>query len=150
MAKVVATYPRDIHPHAIMPYLQAKYNLPPIYYVDTWPFGYSICAIVDPDVAMQATVQTSLPKHEALVDAIGPLTGYHSLVSIEGKEHRRWRNIFNPGFSNAHLMTLVDGIVADGLLFMDILGKHAATGDIFLLEEAATRLTVDIIVRVVL
>lgn len=99
---------------------------------------------------MQVTVQTSLPKHEALVDAIGPLTGYHSLVSIEGKEHRHWRNIFNPGFSHAHLMTLVGGIVDDGLVFMDILDKHTEDGDIFLLEEAATRLTVDIIVRVVL
>ena len=149
MAKVTAAHPLDIHPHAIMHYLQKLYNLPPIYYLDTWPFGYPLCVIVDPEVANQATIQTSLPKHEALNDAIAPLTGYHSLVSIEGKEHKRWRNIFNPGFSHAHLMTLADGIVDDGLLFTDILDKHAETGDIFLLEEAATRLTVDIIGRVV-
>ena len=71
-------------------------------------------------------------------------------MSMDGAEHKRWRAIFNPGFSSAHLMTLVDGIVDDSMLFMKILGRHAEEQDIFSLEEAATRATVDIIGRVVL
>ena len=47
-------------------------------------------------------------------------------------------------------MTLVDGIVDDSLVFMDVLSKHADTGEIFSMEEAATRVTVDVIGRVVL
>ena len=99
---------------------------------------------------MQVTVQNSLPKHPAIATEVGPLTGYNSLVIINGKEHKKWRNVFNPGFSHSHLMTLVDGVVDDSLLFMGILGKYADARYIFSMEEAATRLTVDIIGRVVL
>lgn len=118
--------------------------------MDTWPFGDPICAIVDPDVAYQVTVQNSLPKHSAINQAIWPLAGTRNLVSMDGLEHKRWRAIFNPGFSNGHLMTLVDGIVDDSLTFMDVLSEHAKKKDVFLLEEVATRVTVDIIGRVVL
>ena len=71
-------------------------------------------------------------------------------MAMDGVEHKRCRAIFNPGFSSAHLMTLVDGIVDDSMLFMEILGRHAKGQDIFSLEEAATKATVDIIGRVVL
>ena len=99
--------------------------------MDTWPFGYSICVVVDPEVAYQVTVQRCLPKHEAASDVIWPLAGTKNLVSMDGPEHKRWRAIFNPGFSSAHLMTLVDGIVDDSLTFMDVLAEHAEAKDIF-------------------
>ena len=69
---------------------------------------------------------------------------------MDGAEHKRWRAIFNPGFSSAHLMTLVDGIVDDSMLFVENLGKHAEEQDIFFLQEAATNVTIDIIGRVAL
>ena len=151
MAKIISEFPPRIHPHTVTSYLRKKYNLPAIFYLDTWPFGAeSICVVLDPDVASQVTVQPCLPKHKALEDIVLPLTGRDSLLTIEGKRHKEWRNVFNPGFSNAHLMTLVDGIVEDSLVFIDILGKHADTGDTLLLEEAATKFTVDVIGRVVL
>ena len=133
-----------------MHYLRTTYNLPPIFYIDTWPFLEPICVIVDPDVAYQVTVQNSLPKHKSVTKAIWPLVGEKNLGSMDGAEHKMWRAIFNPGFSSAHLMTLVDGIVDDSMLFMEILGRHAEEQDIFSLEEAATKATVDIIGRVVL
>ena len=146
----MASLPPDCHPHLLPHYLRIKYDLPPIFYVDPWPFGWPICSISDPEVANQVTVQHSLPKHEAIADAIWPLTGMNNLVSMNGPDHKRWRAIFNPGFSNAHLMNLVDGIVDDTVLFTEILARHADAGDIFSLEEAATKVTVDIIGRVVL
>ncbi|KAL8963213.1 MAG: hypothetical protein Q9183_005040, partial [Haloplaca sp. 2 TL-2023] len=72
------------------------------------------------------------------------------MVSLEGKEWKTWRSIFNPGFASGHLMSLVSGMVADTLLFINTLADHAANGTIFKLEDAATRLTVDIIGKVVL
>lgn len=95
-------------------------------------------------------MQHSLPKHEAIAVAIWPLAGMNNLVSMNGPDHKRWRAIFNPGFSNAHLMSLMDGIVDDTVLFTEILAKHADAEDIFSLEDAATKVTVDIIGRVVL
>lgn len=150
IGKLVASLPNNCHPHTLSHYLRAKYDLPAIFYMETWPFGWPICAIIDPDVAYQVTVQNSLPKHEAINAAIWPLAGTKTLVSMNGLEHKRWRAIFNPGFSNAHLMTLVDGIVDDSVMFAEILGKHADASEVFCLEEAATKATVDIIGRVVL
>ena len=150
MAKMATEYPPGIHPHTFMPQIQKENNLPPVFYLDSWPFGYKICAIVDPDAAAQVTVQHSLPKHQLALEVISPLIGHDSLVTLEGKQHKKWRTIFNPGFSTSHLMTLVDGIVDDSLVFMNILGAHADAEETFLLEEAATRVTVDIIGRVVL
>lgn len=131
-------------------YLRVKYNLAPVFYLDTWPFGYAICSISDPDVAYQVTVQISLPKHRATTERLWPLIGMKNLATMDGAEHKRWRAIFNPGFSNAHLMSLVEGIVDDAVLFTEILAKHAETKDVFSLENAATNVTVDIIGRVIL
>ena len=150
MGKLISTLPPDIHPHVLIHYLKEKYNLPDIFYIDTWPFGDQICAITNPEVAYQVTVQHSLPKHPSIDGAIAPITGHNSLVTINGSEHKRWRGVFNPGFSTSHLMTLVAGIVDDCIVFKDTLAKHAEAQDIFALEEAATRVTVDVIGRVVL
>lgn len=150
ISKLVSTLPANCHPHVLTYYIRKKYDLPPIFYMEMWPFSYSICAVLDPDVAYQITVQRSLPKHQASSNVIWPLAGTKNLVVMDGPEHKRWRAIFNPGFSSAHLMTLVDGIVDDSLTFMDVLAEHAEAKDIFSLEEAATRATVDIIGRVAL
>ena len=148
--ELLTELPPNIHPHTFVHYLQKKYNLPDVFYLDTWPVGQQICAIVDPETAQQPTVQRSLPKHETLDGAIHPITGYNSIVTLEGQEHKRWRSIFNPGFSTAHLISLVPGIVEDCELFASILAKNIETKDIFQLEEVATKVTIDVIGRVVL
>lgn len=150
MAKLTATMPPNVHPHTVIYYLREKYNLPPIFYLDTFPFSWPVCAIIDPEVAHQVTVQNPLPKHECIEKTIWPVVGHKSLVSIDGPEHKKWRAIFNPGFSSVHLMTLVDGIVDDAMVFLSVLSKYADSGEIFHLEDALTKLTVDVIGRVVL
>ena len=72
------------------------------------------------------------------------------MVLMEGMEWKLWRSIFNPGFASGHIMKIVPSLVDDCLLFIDILAKHAEYKDICILEEAVTRLTIDIIGRVVL
>ncbi|KAL8999953.1 MAG: hypothetical protein Q9169_001359 [Polycauliona sp. 2 TL-2023] len=106
--------------------------------------------ILDPAAAAQITIQNSLEKHHETRDFVYPLLGEKNLVTMEGKEWKMWRGIFNPGFSSGHLMSLVRGMVSDTVRFTEILSKHAAEENIFELEEAATRLTVDIIGNVVL
>ncbi|KAL8711127.1 MAG: hypothetical protein Q9225_007178, partial [Loekoesia sp. 1 TL-2023] len=106
--------------------------------------------IIDPVAAAQVTIQNSLRKHPSTQDYVYPLLGDKNLATLEGKEWRMWRAIFNPGFSSGHLMSLVGGMVSDTVLFTKILADYATQGKIFQLEEAATRLTVDIIGSVVL
>lgn len=47
-------------------------------------------------------------------------------------------------------MSLVPGMVDQGVIYTDVLAEHAATGDVFRLEEATTRLTIDVIGKVAL
>ncbi|KAK4889005.1 hypothetical protein LTR28_002838, partial [Elasticomyces elasticus] len=103
--------------------------------------------IASPELAQQVS---NWKKHQIVRDILPALTGYHNMIAMEGKEWKTWRSIFNPGFSVSNLMSLVPGIVEDALVFCDVLAEHAHKEDVFRLEEAATRLTIDIIGKVIL
>jgi len=135
-AKIVTSLPPDVHPHTYPHYLRTTYNLGPIFYLDTWPLG-------DP-------ISHSLPKHPTLAKFLEPLGGKKNLVTVEGREWKAWRTIFNPGFASGFLMGLVPGIVEDVEVFGRVLGEWADRGEVVRLEEVATRVTVDVIGRVVL
>ena len=83
IGKLMRTLPPKCAPQTMIHYFRTQYKLPPVFYLDTRPFANPICAIVDPDVAYQVTVQNSLPKHKAILEAIWPLTGEKSLVAMD-------------------------------------------------------------------
>ena len=118
--------------------------------MDNWPLSDPMCVVADPAVAWQITHKHSLPKHPTLATFLKPLLGPKTLISMEGQEWKHWRSLFNPGFSTSHLMSLVEGMIDDCMIFCEVLSKHAEKGEMFQMEEAATRLTIDIIARVVL
>lgn len=71
------------------------------------------------------------------------LLGEANIKKTYSKKH-------NIGFSTQHLLTLVPGIVDDALVYVEKLTEHAHKQDLFRLEEDTTRLTVDVIGKVVL
>lgn len=105
---------------------------------------------MDPDVAQQFSVQYNTLKSPELQSYLYHLAGPDDMVSLNGSAWARWRRIFNSGFSSQHLMTLVPGIVDDVLVYVENLTKHAHEGEVFRLEEDTTRLTFDVIGKVVL
>lgn len=125
-------------------------NLNTAFYLDNWPFGPLVLIVLDPDMSYQLTQANSLPKHEGLRHFVRPIAGKDALVTLEGPVWKRWRTIFNPGFSLSHIMTLVPSIVEEMMIFKNILQAHAEKGDIFHLEEMSLNLTIDIIGRVVM
>lgn len=98
----------------------------------------------------EITVKTSLPKHIEVAKFMKHIGGPGNLVSSEGAEWKKWRSAFNPGFSASHLMTLVPTIVDECVVFCKIMKEHARRNDLFRMETASTKLTVDIIGKVVL
>ena len=107
--------------------------------------------VLDPDITNQVIVKRSQPKHEAVKEFMTQLVDSKvNLLGSDGLEWSYWRKIFNPGFSNSHLTTLVSDVVEYSIIFCDILNEHAIADDVFRLEEAATRLTIDIIAKTVL
>ena len=58
--------------------------------------------------------------------------------------------MFNPGFASGHLMTLLPYMVDMSVTFCEKLREKAKTGEIVEMEELATRLTIDIMGKIVL
>ena len=91
-----------------------------------------------------------MPKAPLIHDFVKHIGGPHTLVSDDGPMWKTWRKAFNPGFSVTHLMTLVPDIVESVSIFCDHLGEKAKKNELFRLERMATRMTVDVIGKVVL
>lgn len=118
--------------------------------MDVWPFAMPIFYIFDPTLSQQVTQDHSLPKFDGLKPFMVHLAGPGDMVSSNGQHWKKWRTIFNPGFAASHLITLTPLILDKAAIFIEKLAEHAKRGDVFRLEEDATRLTVDIIGKVTL
>ncbi|KAI8235520.1 hypothetical protein K4K55_004229 [Colletotrichum sp. SAR 10_96] len=84
----------------------------------------------------------SLPKVAFLKNYIKPLSGGHDLVSMEGDEWRRWRDVFRPAFSRA--TELVPNIVETICVFRDqLVGRAKGNSGLFQLHHSALNLAMD-------
>lgn len=150
MGEVVKDQPRYVAPQTYAVPVREKWDLPDVFYTDPWPLAPPTMMIFNTDVMNEITVKTSLQKHQLVEDFVEHVGGKGNLVTAEGAEWKKWRSAFNPGFSASHLMTLVPLIVDECSTFREILGEKAAKKELFRMEQATTRLTVDIIGKVVL
>jgi len=75
-------FPKELHPHTFLHIVREKYGLGDVYYMDAWPLGWPMLAISHPLIAEQAL---TWPKHESLSGYLNPITGVHSLITMEGK-----------------------------------------------------------------
>ena len=151
VAKLMSKLPRDSHNQYLPGLLRRAYpSLGPNFYMDTWPFGSPVLFISEPSALHQITQEHSLPKHPDLREFLRPLANGLDIVTMEGQMWKTWRNIYNPGFSLAHLMTLTPVIVKETLVFCEILQSFAATQETFQMKNLTDRWTMDIIGNVVL
>lgn len=150
IGEVSLKQPPDAAPQTMPLLVKEHYGLGDAFYLDPYPFAGPILAIFDPSMMNELAVTNSQPKHPAVAEFMVYLGGEGNLVSSEAAAWKKWRSAFNPGFSAAHLMTLVPTIVDECNIFCDIMTKHAENNDLFRMEQATTRLTVDIIGKVAL
>ena len=151
VAKIMSKLPSDSHNQYLPGLLrQAHPDLGPNFYMDTWPFGSPVLFICEPSALHQITQEHSLPKHPDLREFLRPLANGLDIVTMEGQMWKTWRNIFNPGFSLAHLMTLTPVIVKETEILCAILRKYAGTREIFQMKDLTDKWTMDIIGNVVL
>ena len=148
---IMSKLPKDVHGHVLPRQIELMIpDLGPIFYIDTWPFGPPILTVAAPNLAYQITQLHSLPKFHALREYMRPMTGGNDLITMEGKDWKKWRNIFGPGFSSSHLMTLVPEIMNDLSTFCDVLRELATKAEIVLMDPLSSKLSLDIICRVAL
>lgn len=56
IAQAVPLFPKDVHFQQVFNYIQNKYNMPSIWYLDLWPVSNRFCFINDPVLASQYVV----------------------------------------------------------------------------------------------
>ncbi|PWY79688.1 cytochrome P450 [Aspergillus heteromorphus CBS 117.55] len=142
--------PKDLHPQAQMTMIQRLFKLGDLFCVDTWPFMDQVYLVANPYMAHQVSQEKPFPKHPMVTRFMESFTGLNSVLLANDAKWKELRSLFSPGFSNAHLMTMVPVMVDKTEIFCDILAQHAKTGAAVPMEPLAAKLTIDIIGLVVL
>lgn len=151
VGNIMSKLPSDVHGHVLPRQITMAFpDLGPLFYIDTWPFGPPMLIATSPDSANQFTTAHSLPKFTALREYMKPMTGGMDLTTLEGRERKSWRNIFQAGFSSSHLMAKVPDMITDILTFCEILRERAAKGDVFQMDPLTVDLNLDVIGRLAL
>ncbi|GAM85613.1 hypothetical protein ANO11243_036200 [Dothideomycetidae sp. 11243] len=142
--------PKNTASHVMLLELKMQYNMPDTFALDTWPVSNSMIYNASPEVAEQFMVTRSMPKAQVVVPFLEGVGGKTNLVVDDGPKWKTWRSAFNPGFANAHLMTLVPDIVDQVEIFRRKMDQYANDYRLFRMSIPVTRLTIDIIGKVVL
>jgi sterigmatocystin biosynthesis cytochrome P450 monooxygenase len=151
VSRLLSQLPSDAHPFYVPDQVRRNYpDLGQNYYLDLWPFAAPMLVLASPYTINQVNQEHVLHKYPQLHDFIRPLTDNLDILSMEGQRWKKWRAVFNPGFSAAHLMTLVPAIVNETKTFCEVLKEHAGKQDIFYMKDLTDNLTIDVIGRVVL
>lgn len=119
-------------------------------YIDTWPIMLPMIWCAHPDMMAQFTQVHSLPKEDFLRREFRHMTENEDLLTSEGPYWKRWRAVFNPGFSTKNLLSLVPTFLEEIRVFMDKLRKQADSGEVASFLDPCMNLTYDVIGRAVL
>ncbi|KAK3319206.1 cytochrome P450 [Apodospora peruviana] len=132
-------------------YLLAKkypeYTKDGMLYTDMWPITSPIAWVCHPELMYQFCQDPSLPKAWLLRREFQPFTHLKDLVTLEGAEWKRWRAIYNPGFSAKNLLSMVPDFVEEIQVFTGLLRSLAKSGESANCLEMAMNLTYDVIGR---
>ena len=149
--KIASALPADAHPNYLPDAIRrGNPSLGPIFYLDAWPFGPQMLVVASTRGLYQITQEHSLPKYPALKYFLQPIADGLDLVTMEGELWKKWRAVFNPGFSAQYLMNLTTGIMAETETFCGILHDLSRDGKRIHMKDLADNLTMDIIGRIVI
>jgi len=146
LAKYIAKFPSDTFINVLMVELAKQFPDTEMFYMDFWPFLTPNLSICNPEAAYEVANKLNLPKPTTYRELFDPMNGGPNILTMNGAEWKYWRSLFNPGFSMGYLNEQVPNIVSSVEVFIEQL-KHKE-GDVFVLEEVATRLTMEIIMKV--
>ncbi|KAL8668003.1 MAG: hypothetical protein Q9168_007127 [Polycauliona sp. 1 TL-2023] len=149
--KIASRLPPDAHPNYLPDMIRRELpDLGPIFYLDTWPIGPQMLVVASTQGLYQITQEHSLPKHPGLKQFLMPIAEGLDLVTMEGDLWKKWRGIFNPGFSSTYLMSLTRGIVEETEQFCKNLETLAKNRDLFRMKDLTDNLTMDVIGKIVM
>ncbi|KAE9967037.1 hypothetical protein EG327_011641 [Venturia inaequalis] len=147
MMEICLSLPRDVIPTVVLAdQIRRRYpHLDRAFYLDLWPFSLPSLMVISPDLMRQVSqTENSLPKVAFLKAYMKPISGGHDIVTMEGEEWKRWKDVFRPGFSQ--VTELVPAILENIHVFRDLLAnksKIPGDGGAFQLHHSALLLAMD-------
>jgi len=145
LAKETTKFPLDAHGQVLLNYVADKYNLRQygLFYVDAYPIQSDLMLVVTaPEVAAQIN---SYPKHPAFNKDFGQVLGHRGMMIQEGVDWKYLRAMFNPGFTQTNLFSMVAMMVDETEVFASRLSASAeAGGFVRSLDSFTACLTIDI------
>ncbi|KAK0637868.1 putative sterigmatocystin biosynthesis P450 monooxygenase stcS [Lasiodiplodia hormozganensis] len=115
------------------------------FYLDFWPLSDPILVVTSPQLASQLTQEFNPLKPGNINSAFAHLCGGPNLFTMPDGPWKRWRAIFNPGFSPTYMLDQTPKIVDQCRIFCDKMRQRVRAGEMFPLEEDTLRLTLDVI-----
>ncbi|OJD40674.1 cytochrome p450 [Diplodia corticola] len=115
------------------------------FYLDFWPLSEPLLILTTPDMASQLTQQFNPLKPSVIENAFAGLTGGPNLFTMPDVPWKRWRAIFNPGFSPSYMLQQTPKIVDECRVFCEKMRARVRQNQMFYLEEDTLRLTLDVI-----
>jgi sterigmatocystin biosynthesis cytochrome P450 monooxygenase len=144
MGEAQKRFPADCHPQSLFTEMAKEYGFLGLYYLDLYPFSEPMVIVLDPAVGAQTN---QFVRHPVAHKLLRGLVGTKSIFSVEGAEWQAQHSWLSPAFSLQHLLTLVPSIVEETLIFKEKMTQYAVSGERFNMNEAAMRLTIDVIAR---
>ncbi|CAJ2510080.1 Uu.00g059800.m01.CDS01 [Anthostomella pinea] len=120
-----------------------------IFYLNLWPFSATLMVVANPLAAAQVEA-AFLDKPGAMCSTLEIINGGPSLMTMHGATWKKWRGLFNPGFSAGYMIGLAPAIADEVAVFCKLLQGQARERKVFQLEEFILRLTFDVISRITL
>ncbi|KAI0483336.1 cytochrome P450 [Xylariaceae sp. FL0804] len=145
----------DAHADESIVAMNQALGRPALMLIDMRPLNDPVLVVGDHDVADQLTKASQLfpfspPKSSRSMERLMYMMGPTSIFSQHGEEWKLLRKRYNPGFAPQYLNTFVPEILDKGSIFVDRLDSLCKAGDNFSLMTLTTRLTFDIIGKVVM
>lgn len=142
-------FPVNCHPQTYYTEVARKYNLKGIFYLDLWPIAPSQVVLTDPSLLEEVSVKNPLAQHKISDDFMAPITGRNNIATSNGLVWKKLHKSMAPTFSWSHIRSLTGVMVEECQQFRKTLDEKAATGEVFCFEHLGSKLTFDIIARVV-
>ncbi|KAF2119242.1 AflN/verA/monooxygenase [Lophiotrema nucula] len=140
--------PRDCTMHVVIKNISKRFPNG-VFYMDLWPFSRTLMVITSHTAATQVE-NAFLDKPASVTAPLEILTAGPSLITMHGGAWKKWRGLFNPGFSAGYMIGLAPAIADEVAVFCRLLQDQAKQSSTFQLEEYTLRLTFDIITHVAL
>ena len=139
--------------HAFRDIYLSHFQTEGVFYLDLWPATDLMLVVISPAAATEAfqtNTLTSMKKPEMLADFFKPITGGPNLFDMPEKDWRPWRTVFNKGFNDQYLISLVPGMVKQTMKFRMTLVGLVKNNNMFQLDPVTLRFMLDMIGQTIL